>query len=268
MLAKVQESVRRVVTNARPAPLSLHEFSVEVPGLSTAHDGIRVAHLSDLHVGWATSPRRIREAIALVHASKPDLVAMTGDYICLSRLDIAPMKRALEGLRSVPVPVLATLGNHDFWAGPERVASALGQVGISVLRNGSRALRIRGEELWVVGVDDPVSKAEDVAASFDGVPDSAHVPLALVHCGRAAGAIAEAGAGLILSGHSHGGQVEIPGVTDRLGQRMGIPHMRGMHQVGDAMLYVTPGIGNSAIPFRVGQGAQPEVALITLRCAR
>ena len=265
MLSQVQSRVQRIAARAKPAPLFLNEFSLAVKGLNPIHDGLRVAHLSDLHVGWATNPQRIREAIALVHGAKPDLVAMTGDYICLSRLDIAPMRRALSALAGLPV--VATLGNHDFWAGPERVAGALREVGCDVLRNEHRAIQVRGESLWVVGVDDPVSQADDVERAFAGLPENASVPLALVHCGRAASAIAERGAGLILSGHSHGGQVEIPNVTDRLGRRMGIPFMRGMHAVGDAALYVTPGIGNSALPFRVGHGARAEVAMITLRSA-
>lgn len=265
MIQTIQTSIRRRVTQALPTPLELNEFSLTVKGLSPAHDGMRLAHLSDLHVGWATSPKRIRQAMALVHESKPDLIAMTGDYICLSRLDIAPMRRALRPLAGLPV--VATLGNHDFWAGPERVAGALRDVGCEVLRNEHHMVSVRGEQLCVVGVDDPVSKADDVERAFAGVPEGSSVPLALVHCGRAAREIAAKGAGLILSGHSHGGQVEIPQVTDRLGKRMGIPHMRGGHSVDGAHLYVTPGIGNSAIPFRIGEGAQPEVALITLRAA-
>jgi len=256
--------MQRLVTRVAPPSLLLNEFSLAVNGLKRAHDGLRIAHLSDLHVGWATSSSRICEALAMVRSAAPDLVIMTGDYICLSKLDIPPMKEALRGLAEIPT--LATLGNHDFWAGPERVAGALRDIGIDVMRNEHRSIAIHGEELWVVGVDDPVTEADDVALAFQGIPDHVDVPLVLAHCGRAAPDIAPYGAGLILSGHTHGGQVQISTVTDRLGKRMGIPYMRGLHEIGDTKLYVTPGVGNSAIPFRAGQGAHPEVAVITLRC--
>tara|TARA_R110002096_G_scaffold433887_2_gene653729 strand:- start:38850 stop:39692 length:843 start_codon:yes stop_codon:yes gene_type:complete len=266
MLQRVQNSMQRLAAQLAPAPLQLKEFDVHVHGLAPAHEGLRLAHLSDLHVGWATRSNRIQEALALVHKAKPDLVAMTGDYICLSRLDIAPMRRALQGLRGLRV--IATLGNHDFWAGPERVASALRDVGCDVMRNEHRNLEIRGERLWVVGVDDPVTEADDVDRAFSGVPQHEKVPLVLAHCGRIAHSIAKYPAGLILSGHTHGGQVEIPNVTDRVAKRMGMPYIRGLHEVGETKLYVTQGIGNSALPFRAGHGAQPEVALITLRGER
>lgn len=264
MIQSVQTSMKRLVARVAPPPLQLNEFSLQVRGLRKAHDGLRIAHLSDLHVGWATSSNRIREALALVRSATPDLVIMTGDYICLSSLDIPPMRHALRGLAEFPT--IATLGNHDFWAGPERVADALRHNGVDVMRNEHRSIFIRGETLLVVGVDDPVSKADDVALAFQGIPDGTTVPLVLAHCGRAAPDIANYGAGLVLSGHTHGGQVQISTVTDSLGKRMGIPYMRGLHEIGDTKLYVTPGVGNSAIPFRAGQGAQPEVALITLRC--
>ena len=247
--------------------LRLHEMSYQLQGLPPALDGIRLAHISDIHVGWATSSKRIAEALHLVRESKPDLVVMTGDYICLSRLDIPPMQRALRGIAD-GVPVIATLGNHDFWAGPERVASALRDIGCDVLRNESRTLSLRGHAFPIVGIDDPVSEADNVDKAFSAIPENTFVPLVLVHCGRAAPEISLRDTGLILSGHTHGGQVVIPKLTDSLGKRvMGIPYMRGKHEVGGAQLYVTPGVGNSAIPFRIGQGARPEVAIHTLRSA-
>ncbi len=266
MLRKVQSSMQRIAAQIASAPLQCNEFDVRVQGLAPAHEGLRLAHLSDLHVGWATRAGRIEEALALIHKAKPDLVAMTGDYICLSRLDIAPMKRALRGLRGLRV--LATLGNHDFWAGPERVADALREVGCDVMRNEHRRVEVRGESLWVVGVDDPVSQADDVDRAFSDIPEHVKVPLVLTHCGRIAHSIARHPAGLILSGHTHGGQVEIPNVTDRVARRMGMPYIRGLHEVGETKLYVTQGVGNSALPFRAGHGAWPEVALITLRRER
>ncbi len=251
--------------NATNSSLRLHEMSYQLQGLPPALDGIRLAHISDIHVGWATSSKRIRDALRLVRESKPDLVVMTGDYICLSRWDIPAMKRALRGIAD-DVPVIATLGNHDFWAGPERVAAALREIGCDVLRNESRTLSLRGHDFPIVGVDDPVSEADDVGKAFSEVAEGTFVPLVLVHCGRSAPEISQRRAGLILSGHTHGGQVEIPKITDSLGKRvMGIPYMRGKHEVGTTQLYVTPGVGNSAIPFRIGQGARPEVAIHTLR---
>ncbi len=252
----------RCVRRSRTQEELRRELSIRVPGLSVAHDGLRIAHLSDLHAGWATSAGHLRSAMDQVNAARPDLIVMTGDYVCLSRLDIPRLERAVSRLSAAPV--LATLGNHDYWAGADRVARALERAGCDVLRNASRVLSLRGVSLHVAGIDDPVSGKHDVDAAFAAIPAGSR-PLALVHSARIAKALARQGAGLILSGHHHGGQVCIGGLTDRLGRRFGIERMRGLHQVHGAALYITTGVGNSVVPFRIGGGARPEVAVLTLR---
>ncbi|MBX3229624.1 MAG: metallophosphoesterase [Labilithrix sp.] len=216
----------------------------------------RVVHLSDLHVG-ATTPRRVlAEVAAAAHAARPDVVVLTGDYVNASSLYLG---RVTELVRSLPKPCIATLGNHDHWVGPDRIALALARGGAKVLRNESALVG----DLAVVGVDDGSSGAADLARAFRGVdPDRA---LVLTHYPNTADEIAALGPRLVLAGHTHGGQVDVPWVTRAVAKMTGNPYLRGFYRVGDRTeLYVNAGVGHSLPGFRAGT-TSPEVAVFDLR---
>jgi predicted MPP superfamily phosphohydrolase len=239
----------------------LHRYTVPVVGLDPAHDGLRVAHLSDLHVGSLTSHRFIRSAVELAQAEKPDLVVMTGDFVCYSPKYVPLLGGLVHGFE---VPTVCVLGNHDYWTDGHGVTAELQREQYTVLRNQHTRLRVRGVPLSIVGIDDAVTRQGDVARAFRGLhrKDSR---LILTHVPSLIEPIAEHGGGLALAGHTHGGHVQIPGLTDRIFRQLGYNYVRGFSRVGDSLLYVNSGVGSSSIPIRAG--APAELAIFTLRAA-
>ncbi|HWU90777.1 MAG TPA: metallophosphoesterase [Kofleriaceae bacterium] len=250
---------------AVPVPPRISEHEVRVPGLDPRHDGVRIAQLSDIHVGHLTPRAHIRAAVDAANGAAPDLIVLTGDYVGWRRSEAALAGDQLAGLRASRV--LAVLGNHDYFTWGAGVRSALERNGYEVLRNQTTVATVRGAPLAVVGVDDPVTRHDDLDAAFAGAP--AGVPrVVLCHGPDRAPAIAERGAALVLSGHTHGGQIFVRGITDRLMKRIGLNYRRGRYDLaGGGTLYVTPGVGFSGITRRVGEGTHAEVALLTLRAA-
>lgn len=251
---------------ATPTPPVLVRHEVPVPGLDPRHDGVKIAHLSDIHVGRLTPEPHIRAAIELANGEQPDVVALTGDYVCWKKFEIDLVRTQLGGLRATRVA--ATLGNHDYFTGATGVTHALASHGYDVMKNRHTTFQVRGAPLSLVGVDDPVTRHDDADAAFAGLaPDARGTTIALCHDPELAPALVERGARLVLSGHMHGGQIYVPGVTDRIIARMGRTYRRGFYEVGDGHLYVTPGVGFSGVRVRVGEGTASEVAVFTLRAA-
>ena len=237
----------------------LAEHDLVVPGLDPAHEGIKVAHLTDLHVGMLTPDRKILRAIAMAEAQRPDLVLLTGDYVCYSPKFVG---RLAELTRGISAPCYAVLGNHDYWTDGEGVKRALERNGYGVLRNGHSEITLRHAPLSVVGIDDAVTHHADPERAFSGVRKQGS-RIVLTHVPGVADRAATYGQSLILAGHTHGGHVVIPRLTARIAQRLGNRYLAGFYRIGESLLYVNCGIGSSSIPIRAG--APSEVALFTLR---
>ncbi len=218
---------------------------------------LRIAHLTDLHVGWATPQHILDEAVALCRRARPDLVVLTGDYLNRSLKHLPALSRLVARL---PRPCVATLGNHDYWSGAAEIQAALEAREVMVLRNTHKRLRLGRQELSIVGVDDGYTDHADVETSFAGLENPKRA-LVLTHDPNTAGAIAERGGRLILAGHTHGGQIQIHRVTDAIARVAGNGYLAGWYSVADAKLYVNSGLGSSAVRLRVGERARPEVAL-------
>jgi predicted MPP superfamily phosphohydrolase len=251
-----------------PVPPRVTEHEVHVERLDPRHDGVRIAQLSDIHVGHLTPASHIRAAIEAANASNPDLIVLTGDYVCWRRAEVEMAAHQLAGLRAPRV--LAVLGNHDYFVWGAGVRAALERNGYEVLRNQTTVASVRGAPLPIVGVDDPVTRHDDLDAAFAGAPaDLARV--VLCHAPDRGPDLARRGADLVLSGHTHGGQIYIKGITDRIMKRVGLRYRRGFYDLGkeprSTRLYVTPGVGFSGVTRRVGEGTHAEVAIHTLRAA-
>lgn len=245
---------------AGPPAARAERVTFHVPGLDPAHDGLRVAQLSDLHVGSKTPARIVRAAIAEANLFRPDLVVLTGDYVSRSRKEIEGMRDLLGGLDA---PTVAVLGNHDVWVDPRGAADALRSHGYEVLENQWTTIRLRGAPLRIVGVGDHLTGRDDVATATKGLPRS--TPLVLAHGPNTADKLRGLERPLVcLSGHTHGGQVNVPILTPLLlATLMRERYVRGLYRLSEVQLYVSRGVGMSGL--RVRWNAPAEVTLATLR---
>jgi predicted MPP superfamily phosphohydrolase len=237
---------------------TVRRFEVVSSRIDPAHDGVTIAHFTDLHVNGEWSTRRIRKAVNILNVLQPDLVALTGDYVRYSK---AALPILADALRGFVAPVYATLGNHDHWLDAEGVRAALHLAGCDVLTNEHRTLLLRGRPLHVIGIDDAYTKHADPEAAFAGLPEGG-TRIVLSHIGEVADQIGDRGGALVLSGHTHAGQVNVLGISHRIQRAMGRRYMSGFYRTGGQVLYVSAGIGHS-VPIRFA--APTEVAVFVLR---
>ncbi len=257
LLSRRSAKPRRLV-GVRPPTLCAHDCAS--PRIHPGLDGVRLGQLSDIHVRSGVKPRRLHHAVEMMNALAPDFVVLTGDYVCMSARPLPMLTEALKALR---VPAYATLGNHDHWSDARKVRRALEDAGVDVLTNEHRALRVRGAPLHLVGVDDSVTRHDDPDAAFAGVPEDS-TRIVLSHDPKSADHLHRWSPALILSGHTHGGQVYFNKLTPFLSAKVGIKYLSGFFEIEGTLLYVTRGLGAS-LPVRFR--APTEVALLTLRSA-
>jgi predicted MPP superfamily phosphohydrolase len=245
-------------------PLHAARHELWVRDLDPAHEGLVITHLSDVDESAMTPARRVRRAIELSNAEHPDLVVMTGDYVCRSGRWIPVMGERLRGLEA-SAGVVTTLGNHDYFCGAEGVAGEMRKNGYDVLRNQHTTLRVRGAPFTIVGVDDAVTKHHDVDRSFRGTRRHGS-RLCLTHCPEVGPAAASHGAPLVVAGHTHGGHLHHRRATPWLFEKiLGRKYISGWYDLGETRLYVNRGVGASAFSPRLGEGAKAEVAVFVLR---
>ena len=260
---RVHTTVARVLERHRPdRGFEVTRRELVVDALDSAHDGVMIAHLSDVHVGLHTPERRIRAAVETINEAEPDLVFLTGDYVTYSAVALPDVPRLLGGL--VP-PTFAVLGNHDHWVAPGVLTASLSALGYTVLCNQFRVVDVRGRPVTILGVDDRRTRHDDVELTFRDAPSSGS-RLVLAHVPTTADEL-PAGEGLVcFAGHTHGGQVTLPaGATDRILGALGWPYMRGYYRVRGNHLYVNRGLGFGRHSSFLGRQARPEVAFVTLR---
>lgn len=228
--------------------ITRHDLPSTQAPLLAAGRRLRVVQLTDIHVGWGTSTETLHTAQVQARLTRPDLLVLTGDYLNHS---LAEMDTLRAWVRGLPRPCIATLGNHDHWSGALAIRRMLEQEGIPVLSNESTMLEVAGQPLQIVGVEDGFTHRDDVDAAFRNVarPEQA---LVLSHDPKTADKISKTGARIVLSGHTHGGQFDIPGLTSVLATAAGIRYLKGWYLLGDTRLYVNCGVGSSIAAGRNG----------------
>ena len=225
--------------------------------------------MTDLHVGRVTPFAIQREAQALVNAEEPDLIVVTGDFVCHSQLYLDQLACLMEGFTA---PVFAVLGNHDYWAGAEEVSLALRRAGVEVLRNQNTTFTVRGQPIQVGCLDDAYTgharPEKAVAGLRHDLPS-----LALSHIAEEADHLWHYGVPLVLSGHTHGGQITLARLHEitlgRIGGHKYLHGLYGSRQANDngGAVYVGAGIGAAVMPFRIGERGKREVTVFELGVA-
>jgi uncharacterized protein len=241
--------------------------------LPVAFDGFTIAQLSDFHYDvFSTIP--IRAAIEIVNNLHPDLIVLTGDFVTVPpyhRRFPSVAKRAartaepcadlLKQMHS-RVGSVSILGNHDVDAGASIIIDTLDSHGLPVLRNRSMPIERGGSRIWLCGLDSVWEGNPDMDLALRGVPSEEMVVL-LVHEPDFADEAVYYPVDLQLSGHSHGGQIWLPGIGAPWLPAFGRKYPRGLHRIGPLTLYTNMGLGTIRLPIRLN--CPPEVTLFTLR---
>ncbi len=225
---------------------------------------LRVAHLTDQHVGRVTPMETQLAAVAMANAEKPDLVVLTGDFVGHSLRYLDDLETVIRSFRA---PVIATLGNHDHWSGASGVRSCLRRAGAEVLDNANTTVELGGQRLQVVGVDDAFTGMNDRERAVRGLRKDLPA-LGLSHIGEEADGLWRHGVPLVLSGHTHAGQLAIGRLHHfSVGKLAGHKYVHGLYgsrAAGAGAVYVGAGVGASVIPWRAGERGRREVTIFEL----
>ena len=233
-----------------------------------ALDHVRIAHLTDLHVGRVTPFHVQRQAVALANAEKPDLVVITGDFVCHSQVYLDQLTALM---REFKAPVLATLGNHDYWAGAGEVRHALQRGGVELLTNCHTTVTIRNQQLQVLGLDDAYTGHARRDEALKGLRKELPT-LGLSHIAEEADGLWPHNVPLVLAGHTHGGQVTFARLHEiALGKIAGHKYVHGLYGTRlphpnkvQGAVYVGAGIGAAVMPLRLGERGKREVTIFEL----
>ncbi|GMV17798.1 MAG: hypothetical protein AMXMBFR56_60220 [Polyangiaceae bacterium] len=256
--------------SARAQKLSA-QFRVRRFAGPSAHVGalshLRIAHLTDLHVGRVTSEAVQETAVELTNREHPDVVVITGDFVCHSQLYLDQLSWLIS---SFDAPVVCVLGNHDYWAGAAEVRHALSRGGAEVLSNQHTTLTFRGQRLQIVGLDDAytghASYDDAVRGLSPGLPT-----IGLSHIAEEADALWAHGVPLVLSGHTHAGQVTLARLHElAIGRLAGHRYVHGLYGARNGAgsfpgaVYVGAGVGASVMPLRIGERGRRELTIFEL----
>jgi hypothetical protein len=233
--------------------LQVVRATLPVSGLPPTLDGLRIGLITDLHHSQMVPLEDVRRAAAMMTAEEPDLIVLGGDYITAGDLNyVAPCAEGLARL-TAPAGVYAVLGNHD---DDREMPAALAASGFTVLKDARTTISARGERIELAGIRF-WTRPRDVARVLKG---AAGPVILLSHDPRRLTEAAEMGVGLVLSGHTHGGQVNLPLLGPIAARKF--PIVAGVGQQGKTSIFVSRGVGTVYVPYRFN--CPPDVSVITL----
>lgn len=235
----------------------LERVTLRLPSLPPTLRGVRIGHLSDFHLGFPFVRSNVQWAVEQMRAEQPDLVVITGDFVSFKRA-IPTLPDLLNGLHA-PLGVYAVPGNHDHWEGLENIRTHLEPLGISFLMNRSTCLHWQGTPFWLAGIDDVWYGSPDLEAALHHVPPEGFTIL-LSHVPDFADDAARHPVALQLSGHTHGGHLQLPGLGWFCVPFYGLRYISGLFRIGTMHLYVSRGLGG--VPLRLN--CRPEATVLTL----
>ncbi|MFC1565117.1 metallophosphoesterase [candidate division KSB1 bacterium] len=248
-----------------------NKFELNFPQLPENLRGLKIAHFTDIHCDQYTSKEKISKAVGIINDAEPDIVLLTGDYVSHEAGFIYPCMDALKDLRSRH-GVFASMGNHDHWADLPLIIKEFEKNGIPVLHNAGRTLSINDTKLDLLGVDDSRWGYADIRTALSYVEggivegnngDASNFKILMSHQPPYWDVAQKEGVDLVLSGHTHGGQIAL----NVLGSEVSFvglfsKYIKGTFEKGDSTLYVNSGFGFTGPPIRLNN--PPEVAIITL----
>ena len=252
-----------------PKNIVVERVDITLDRLPEAFHGFRIAQISDIHFGPYMGKSGVERAVRLAQSFQPDLLILTGDFTS------HPFGKpnGLEGARYAEpcadvlatmqtIPKIAILGNHDHWNNANIVEGALNERGIEVLRNRSVPMERGKSRIWIAGIDDAIARAADLPQALRAVP-ATEATILLAHEPDFADHAAHFPVDVQFSGHSHGGQVRVPGIGALVLPTMAHKYPIGLNLVGRLQVYTNRGLGVINPPVRFH--CPPEVTFVTLK---
>jgi uncharacterized protein len=231
--------------------------TLQVSGWSDGLSGLRIGFLTDTHRSETVPHELITHAVDLLMAERPDLIVLGGDYVTWGNRDfVQPAADALGGL-SAPSGVFAILGNHD---DDHDMPAALAARGFTVLRDARTQIRVRSEPIDLIGIRYWTRRVEEIARLMRGASPNA---ILLAHTPTRLFEAASLAVPLVISGHTHGGQIVLPGLGAVAARRF--PVVAGSGKRENTAIFVSRGVGTVYVPIRLN--CPPEVAVLTLESA-
>lgn len=254
--------------------IEVTEQEMRLPSLPAAFDGLRIAQLSDIHLDEFTEPFFLRMAVDHINRLQPDVVFLTGDFVTH---EFRPLKYSIRSawqcagiLNTIACTQrYAVLGNHDLAVNAQIVTEALSSIGVNVLRNSFTEFSRGSSRVWLAGLDDAVEGKPDLDRAMpELMRNRAGEPIILLsHEPDMVDTVLTHPAGksveLMLSGHTHGGQIRLPFIGPVNLPELGKKYIEGAFRFQHLQLYVNRGIGTVGVPFRLN--CPPEITLLTLR---
>jgi hypothetical protein len=245
-----------------PERVQVCDVPLTLPRLASSFDGYRVAQISDIHMDHWMTQSRLARIVEQVNTQKADLIALTGDFITRDvRRYVDHLVPALHPL-SAPDGVVAILGNHDYWSGAKEVRQVIRRCGMKELKNEILTLRRGKDQFHIAGVDDVWAGKPDLDGVLGKLPKDGAAML-LAHEPDFADVSAKTGRfDLQISGHSHGGQVRLPGYGALRLPYWGRKYPCGLYRIGEMQLYTNRGLGMVGPHIRFN--CRPEITIFTL----
>lgn len=247
---------------------AVETVQLQLMRLPTVFSGIRVAQISDIHMGGWMNADRLQDIASCVVALTPDLLLITGDFLIgrgfreISKQWINDLRKVLSPLAAL-IPSFGVLGNHDYWTNPHAIREMLSQSGITDLTNTVFTLSREGENLHLCGVDDVRAGNVRLDLVLAQLKDDSPAIL-LAHEPDFADISAATGKfDLQVSGHTHGGQIVIPYLGTPILPRLGRKYPSGLYRVGKMFQYTNRGLGVNRFALR--WNCPPEVTVFTLQ---
>ena len=236
--------------------LNVISRDIDVRGLPPALSGLRIGVITDIHHSEVVPADDVARAVQVLIEAAPDIVVLGGDYVSFfDRAYIAPVAELLTPLAGAPHGSFAVLGNHD---DEREVPAALTARGFSVLKDQRTSLTVNGERLDIAGIRFWTRTPGEIASVLKGTGGTT---ILLSHDPRRLAEASALDVQLVLSGHTHGGQVTIPGVGAIVGRKF--PVLAGYATQENTAIFVSRGVGTVYLPVRIN--CPPDVAVLTLR---
>jgi len=242
----------------------IERILIPISNLHPALDGFTILQITDLHLYPLTQPALIRKSVEMANELKPDLVVITGDYVWQDLEAIFELAPILSGL-DAKYGVFSILGNHDYWLDAAVITAAMESAGLPVLINRGLHIEQGKGKLYLAGLDDGWSGKPDLDATLEGASPGAPVILLCHEPDLADQYSLDGRIDLQLSGHTHGGQIRLPGLGALILPYLGRKYDQGLYNVNGMLLYTNRGLGVISEPVRFN--CPPEISQFTLHPA-